>query len=111
MQVLFGEQKSGVHFLYHYSLKALPVYVGGFTSIPSHSWRINYRGRRKLFEFAIGPLIGGATENWFGIFTLLFLVFRLQGLSVKKSSRGVAMLYREAEILVRTIERTIKRSQ
>ena len=35
----------------------------------------------KLFEFAIGPIIGGATENWFAyVLALIFLVFRPQGL-------------------------------
>ena len=35
----------------------------------------------KLFEYGIGPLIGGATENWFAyVLALIFLVFRPQGL-------------------------------
>ena len=38
-----------------------------------------------LFEFWIGPLIGGATENWFAyVLALLFLVFRPQGLFGEK---------------------------
>ena len=37
--------------------------------------------KTKLFEFAIGPIIGGATENWFAyVLALVFLVFRPQGL-------------------------------
>ena len=39
----------------------------------------------KLFEFVFGPLIGGATENWFAyVLALLFLVFRPQGLFGEK---------------------------
>ena len=38
-----------------------------------------------LFEFAIGPMIGGATENWFAyVLALVFLVFRPQGLFGEK---------------------------
>ncbi|MCB2138525.1 MAG: branched-chain amino acid ABC transporter permease, partial [Rhodobacteraceae bacterium] len=39
----------------------------------------------KLFEFFVGPMIGGATENWFAYaLALLFLVFRPQGLFGEK---------------------------
>ena len=39
----------------------------------------------KLFEFAIGPMVGGATENWFAyVLALIFLVFRPQGLFGEK---------------------------
>ena len=39
----------------------------------------------KMFEFLVGPLIGGATENWFAyVLALLFLVFRPQGLFGEK---------------------------
>ena len=39
----------------------------------------------KLFEFFAGPLIGGATENWFAyVLALGFLVFRPQGLFGEK---------------------------
>ena len=39
----------------------------------------------KLFEFLVGPWIGGATENWFAyVLALLFLVFRPQGLFGEK---------------------------
>ena len=39
----------------------------------------------KLFEFYIGPMIGGATENWFAyMLALLFLLFRPQGLFGEK---------------------------
>ena len=38
-----------------------------------------------LFEFSIGPMIGGATENWFAyVLALVFLVFRPQGLFGEK---------------------------
>jgi len=39
----------------------------------------------KLFEYSIGPLIGGATENWFAyVLALAFLLFRPQGLFGEK---------------------------
>ena len=39
----------------------------------------------KMFEFLVGPMIGGATENWFAyVLALLFLVFRPQGLFGEK---------------------------
>jgi branched-chain amino acid transport system permease protein len=76
--------KSGVQFsLSLIALKALPVLMlGGFTSIPGAIVGGLIIGvGEKLFEFAIGPLVGGATENWFAyVLALLFLVFRPQGL-------------------------------
>ncbi|SMX46203.1 branched-chain amino acid ABC transporter permease [Actibacterium lipolyticum] len=80
--------KSGVQFsLSLIALKALPVLMlGGFTSIPGAIVGGLIIGvGEKLFEFAIGPMIGGATENWFAyVLALLFLVFRPQGLFGEK---------------------------
>ena len=76
--------KSGVQFsLSLIALKALPVLMlGGFTSIPGAIVGGLIIGvGEKLFEFGIGPMIGGATENWFAyVLALVFLVFRPQGL-------------------------------
>ena len=76
--------KSGVQFsLSLIALKALPVLlIGGFTSIPGAIIGGLIIGvGEKLFEFAVGPLIGGATENWFAyVLALIFLVIRPQGL-------------------------------
>ncbi|QDC11397.1 branched-chain amino acid ABC transporter permease [Oceanicola sp. D3] len=76
--------KSGVQFsLSLIALKALPVLMlGGFTSIPGAIVGGLIIGMgEKLFEFLIGPLVGGATENWFAyVLALIFLVFRPQGL-------------------------------
>jgi len=81
--VMWGT-KSGVQFsLSLIALKALPVLMlGGFTSIPGAIVGGLIIGvGEKLFEFAIGPIIGGATENWFAdVLALVFLVFRPQGL-------------------------------
>lgn len=80
--------KSGVQFsLSLIALKALPVLMlGGFTSIPGAIVGGLIIGvGEKLFEFLIGPLIGGATENWFAyVLALLLLVFRPQGLFGEK---------------------------
>lgn len=80
--------KSGVQFsLSLIALKALPVLMlGGFTSIPGAIVGGLIIGvGEKLFEFTIGPLVGGATENWFAyVLALLFLVFRPQGLFGEK---------------------------
>jgi branched-chain amino acid transport system permease protein len=80
--------KSGVQFsLSLIALKALPVLMlGGFTSIPGAIVGGLLIGvGEKLFEFAIGSMIGGATENWFAyVLALLFLVFRPQGLFGEK---------------------------
>ncbi len=81
--VMWGA-KSGVQFsLSLIALKALPVLMlGGFTSIPGAIVGGLIIGvGEKLFEFSIGPLVGGATENWFAyVLALIFLVFRPQGL-------------------------------
>jgi branched-chain amino acid transport system permease protein len=80
--------KSGVQFsLSLIALKALPVLMlGGFTSIPGAIVGGMIIGvGEKLFEFSIGPMIGGATENWFAyVLALVFLVFRPQGLFGEK---------------------------
>ncbi|MGR3546788.1 MAG: branched-chain amino acid ABC transporter permease [Roseovarius sp.] len=80
--------KSGVQFsLSLIALKALPVLMlGGFTSIPGAIVGGLIIGvGEKLFEFTVGPLVGGATENWFAyVLALLFLVFRPQGLFGEK---------------------------
>ena len=80
--------KSGVQFsLSLIALKALPVLMlGGFTSIPGAIIGGLIIGvGEKLFEFSIGPMIGGATENWFAyVLALVFLVFRPQGLFGEK---------------------------
>ena len=76
--------KSGVQFsLSLIALKALPVLMlGGFTSIPGAIVGGLIIGvGEKLFEFFVGPMVGGATENWFAyVLALIFLVFRPQGL-------------------------------
>ena len=76
--------KSGVQFsLSLIALKALPVLIlGGFTSIPGAIVGGLIIGvGEKLFDFLLGPLVGGATENWFAyVLALVFLVFRPQGL-------------------------------
>ena len=81
--IMWGS-KSGVQFsLSLIALKALPVLMlGGFTSIPGAIVGGLIIGvGEKLFEFLIGPMVGGATENWFAyVLALLFLVFRPQGL-------------------------------
>ncbi len=81
--VMWGS-KSGVQFsLSFIALKALPVLIlGGFTSIPGAIIGGLIIGvGEKLFEFGVGPLIGGATENWFAyVLALFFLMFRPQGL-------------------------------
>jgi branched-chain amino acid transport system permease protein len=80
--------KSGVQFsLSLIALKALPVLMlGGFTSIPGAIVGGLIIGvGEKLFEFFVGPMIGGATENWFAyVLALVFLVFRPQGLFGEK---------------------------
>lgn len=80
--------KSGVQFsLSLIALKALPVLMlGGFTSIPGAIVGGLIIGvGEKLFEYTVGPMVGGATENWFAyVLALLFLVFRPQGLFGEK---------------------------
>lgn len=81
--IMWGS-KSGVQFsLSLIALKALPVLIlGGFTSIPGAIVGGLIIGvGEKLFEYSIGPMIGGATENWFAyVLALVFLMFRPQGL-------------------------------
>ena len=85
--IMWGS-KSGVQFsLSLIALKALPVLIlGGFTSIPGAIVGGLVIGvGEKLFEFWIGPLVGGATENWFAyVLALFFLMFRPQGLFGEK---------------------------
>ena len=85
--VMWGA-KSGVQFsLSLIALKALPVLMlGGFTSIPGAIIGGLMIGLgEKLFEFYIGPMIGGATENWFAyMLARIFLLFRPQGLFGEK---------------------------
>ncbi len=85
--IMWGS-KSGVQFsLSLIALKALPVLIlGGFTSIPGAIVGGLIIGvGEKLFEFGVGPLIGGATENWFAyVLALIFLMFRPQGLFGEK---------------------------
>ena len=85
--VIWGA-KSGVQFsLSLIALKALPVLMlGGFTSIPGAIVGGLIIGvGEKLFEFLLGPALGGATENWFAyVLALVFLVFRPQGLFGEK---------------------------
>lgn len=80
--------KSGVQFsLSLMALKALPVLMlGGFTSIPGAIVGGLIIGMgEKLFEFTLGGMMGGATENWFAyVLALIFLVFRPQGLFGEK---------------------------
>ncbi|MBJ6372795.1 branched-chain amino acid ABC transporter permease [Sedimentitalea arenosa] len=80
--------KSGVQFsLSLIALKALPVLMlGGFTSIPGAIVGGLIIGvGEKLFEFLLGPALGGATENWFAyVLALIFLLFRPQGLFGEK---------------------------
>ena len=81
--IMWGS-KSGVQFsLSLIALKALPVLIlGGFTSIPGAIIGGLIIGvGEKLFEYGVGPLVGGATENWFAyVLALFFLMFRPQGL-------------------------------
>ena len=85
--IMWGS-KSGVQFsLSLIALKALPVLIlGGFTSIPGAIVGGLVIGvGEKLFEFSVGPEIGGATENWFAyVLALVFLMFRPQGLFGEK---------------------------
>jgi branched-chain amino acid transport system permease protein len=76
--------KSGVQFsLSLIALKALPVLIlGGFTSIPGAIVGGLIIGvGEKLAEAYVGPMVGGAIENWFAyMLALAFLLFRPQGL-------------------------------
>ncbi|PHP66431.1 branched-chain amino acid ABC transporter permease [Zhengella mangrovi] len=85
--IMWGS-KSGVQFsLSLIALKALPVLIlGGFTSIPGAIIGGLIIGvGEKLAELYIGPLVGGAIENWFAyVVALVFLLFRPQGLFGEK---------------------------
>ncbi|MCY4543467.1 MAG: branched-chain amino acid ABC transporter permease [Rhodobacteraceae bacterium] len=85
--VMWGA-KSGVQFsLSLIALKALPVLMlGGFTSIRGAIVGGLIIGvGEKLFDFLMGPIIGGATESWFAyVLALVFLMFRPQGLYGEK---------------------------
>lgn len=76
--------KLGIQFsLSLIALKALPVLMlGGFTSVPGAIVGGLIIGvGEKLFDFLLGPYIGGATENWFAyVLAMVFLLFRPQGL-------------------------------
>lgn len=80
--------KSGVQFsLSLIALKALPVLMlGGFTSIPGAIIGGLIIGvGEKWAEIYVGPMVGGAIENWFAyMLALLFLLFRPQGLFGEK---------------------------
>ncbi|MBZ0163868.1 MAG: branched-chain amino acid ABC transporter permease [Notoacmeibacter sp.] len=81
--IMWGS-KSGVQFsLSLIALKALPVLIlGGFTSIPGAIVGGLIIGvGEKLAEIYVGPMVGGAVENWFAyVVALAFLLFRPQGL-------------------------------
>ena len=76
--------KSGVQFsLSLIALKALPVLIlGGFTSVPGAIVGGLIIGvGEKLAEIYVGPMVGGAIENWFAyMLALAFLLVRPQGL-------------------------------
>ena len=81
--IMWGSQ-SGVQFsLSLIALKALPVLIlGGFTSIPGAIVGGLIIGvGEKLAEIYVGPMVGGAIENWFAyMLALAFLLVRPQGL-------------------------------
>jgi len=85
--IMWGS-KSGVQFsLSLIALKALPVLIlGGFTSVPGAIIGGMIIGvGEKLAEVYIGPIVGGAIENWFAYMLALgFLLFRPQGLFGEK---------------------------
>ncbi|RKZ35623.1 MAG: branched-chain amino acid ABC transporter permease [Gammaproteobacteria bacterium] len=85
--IMWGS-KSGVQFsLSLIALKALPVLIlGGFTSVPGAIVGGLIIGvGEKLAEVYIGPMVGGAIENWFAyMLALAFLLFRPQGLFGEK---------------------------
>ena len=69
------------------ALKALPVLIlGGFTSVPGAIiGGLIIGAGEKLAEVYIGPLVGGAIENWFPyMLAMVFLLFRPQGLFGEK---------------------------
>jgi branched-chain amino acid transport system permease protein len=81
--IIWGS-KLGVQFsLQQVALKALPVVIlGGFTSIPGAIIGGLIIGLgEKVSEVYLGPVIGGAIENWFAyVLALVFLLFRPEGL-------------------------------
>jgi branched-chain amino acid transport system permease protein len=81
--IMWGS-KSGVQFsLSLIALKALPVLIlGGFTSVPGAIIGGMIIGvGEKVAEVYLGPIVGGAIENWFAyMLALAFLLFRPQGL-------------------------------
>jgi branched-chain amino acid transport system permease protein len=85
--VMWGA-KSGVQFsLSLIALKALPVLIlGGFTSVPGAIVGGLIIGTgEKIGEVYLGPLVGGAIENWFAyVVALAFLLVRPQGLFGEK---------------------------
>ncbi|MDH5676127.1 MAG: branched-chain amino acid ABC transporter permease [Myxococcales bacterium] len=76
--------KLGVQFtLALITLKALPVLIlGGFTSVPGAIvGGLIVGAGEKLAEVFIGPLVGGAIEDWFAyMLAMLVLLVRPQGL-------------------------------
>ncbi len=85
--IMWGARSDVSFALQIIALKALPVLIlGGFASIPGAIVGGLIIGLgEKLFEFSIGPMIGGATENWFAyVLALVFLMFRPQGLFGEK---------------------------
>jgi branched-chain amino acid transport system permease protein len=85
--IMWGS-KSGVQFsLSLIALKALPVLIlGGFTSVPGAIIGGMIIGvGEKVAEVYLGPIVGGAIENWFAyMLALAFLLFRPQGLFGEK---------------------------
>ena len=69
------------------ALKALPVLIlGGFTSVPGAIiGGIIIGAGEKISEIYVGPMLGGAIEEWFAyVVALVFLIFRPQGLFGEK---------------------------
>ncbi|WP_299617200.1 branched-chain amino acid ABC transporter permease [Pelagibius sp.] len=81
--IMWGS-KAGVQFsLALIALKALPVLIlGGFTSIPGAIvGGLIIGAGEQLAEVFLGPLFGGAIQDWFAyMLALVFLLFRPQGL-------------------------------
>ena len=90
--IMWGS-KSGVQFsLSLIALKALPVLIlGGFTSVPGAIIGGMIIGvGEKVAEVYLGPIVGGAIENWFAYMLALaqglFLLFRPQGRCLANAS-------------------------
>ena len=85
--IMWGS-KAGVQFsLARIALKALPVLIlGGFTSIPGAIvGGLIIGAGEQVAEVFIGPLFGGAIQDWFAyMLALVFLLFRPQGLFGEK---------------------------